>query len=259
MRNSDGTEELGNLPQQTLIYIDPARRDEHGGKTVAISDCTPDISSLEGLMKEKAELTMVKLSPMIDLASIGRTLKGVAEIHIVSVEGECKEVLVLMRKDWTEETAVVCANIGKNGKTLVLRADEANSQCCYATSVGKYLYEPNASIMKACAFKSVAQQYGVAKLHPSSHLYTSDTLVEGFPGRRFEVEGWSTFAKKELRQFLGSIKKANLTVRNFPSTVADLRKRLKIAEGGDVYLFATTLADESHIVIRCRKAASVQQ
>jgi hypothetical protein len=99
----------------------------------------------------------------------------------------------------------------------------------------------------------------VAKLHPSSHLYTSDTLVEGFPGRRFEVEGWSTFAKKELRQFLGSIKKANLTVRNFPSTVADLRKRLKIAEGGDVYLFATTLADESHIVIRCRKAASAQQ
>ena len=259
VKNSDGTEELGNLPQQTLIYIDPARRDEHGGKTVAISDCTPDISSLEGLMKEKAEWTMVKLSPMIDLASIGRTLKEVAEIHIVSVEGECKEVLVLMRKGWAEETAVVCANIGKDGKTLVLRADEANSQCCYATSVGKYLYEPNASIMKACAFKSVAQQYGVAKLHPSSHLYTSDTLVEVFPGRRFEVEGWSTFAKKELRQFLGSIKKANLTVRNFPSTVADLRKRLKIAEGGDVYLFATTLADDSHIVIRCRKAASVQQ
>lgn len=250
---ADSVETLHNLPRQSLIFIDPARRDEHGGKTVAISDCTPDISAIGGLLTDRADWVMVKLSPMLDLASVRRELNGVAQVHIVSVEGECKEVLVVMRKDYDGSRQTVCVNIGKNGKTDIMRADEENALCRYANQLGKYLYEPNASIMKACAFRSVAAQYGVEKLHPDSHLYTSDTLVADFPGRKFEVESWSTFSKKELKQFLSGMKQANLTVRNFPSTVADLRKRLKIAEGGNIYLFATTANDESHIIIKCKK------
>ena len=250
---ADSVETLRNLPRQSLIFIDPARRDEHGGKTVAISDCTPDISAIGGLLTDRADWVMVKLSPMLDLASVRRELNGVAEVHIVSVEGECKEVLVVMRKDYDGSRQTVCVNIGKDGKTDIMRADEENAQCRYANQLGKYLYEPNASIMKACAFRSVAAQYGVEKLHPDSHLYTSESLVADFPGRKFEVESWSTFSKKELKQFLSGMKKANLTVRNFPTTVADLRKRLKIAEGGDIYLFATTANDESHIIIKCKK------
>jgi hypothetical protein len=134
-----------------------------------------------------------------------------------------------------------------------MRADEENAQCRYTNQLGKYLYEPNASIMKACAFRSVAAQYGVEKLHPDSHLYTSESLVADFPGRKFKVTGQSSFAKKELKAFLSGTKKANLTVRNFPASVAELRKRLNLAEGGDTYLFATTLADGSHVLIKCKK------
>jgi len=250
---ADSVETLRDLPRQSLIFIDPARRDEHGGKTVAISDCTPDISSIGGLLTDRADWVMVKLSPMLDLASVRRELKGVAQTHIISVEGECKEVLVLMQKDYDGPLQTICANISKDGKADIMHADEENALCRYAEKTGRYLYEPNASIMKACAFRSVAAKYGVEKLHPDSHLYTSDTIVADFPGRKFEVESWSTFSKKELKQFLSGVKKANLTVRNFPATVADLRKRLKIAEGGDIYLFATTVNDGTHIIIKCKK------
>lgn len=250
----DCTEALHSLPHQSMIFIDPARRDEHGGKTVAIGDCTPNIISMNDMLTDKADMVMVKLSPMLNIDSAEKELKGVAETHIVSVDGECKEVLLILRKNHTGKPATVCVNITKNGTTDILRADEENSECSYTSTMGQYLYEPNASIMKACAFKSVAHQYGISKLHPSSHLYTSQELAEEFPGRSFLVEGMSTFSKKELRTFLSGIKKANLTVRNFPSTVAELRKRLKIGEGGETYLFATTLADNTHVIVKCRKA-----
>lgn len=250
---ADSVETLATLPHQDLIFIDPARRDEHGSKTVAISDCTPDICTMRGTMTDKADWVMVKLSPMLDLASVVRELKNVKEIHIVSVEGECKEVLLIMQKEWEDKPHTVCTNISRDGHTDTLHADEQNSHCRYAEQIGRYLYEPNASIMKACAFRTVAAAYGVQKLHPDSHLYTSHTLVSNFPGRKFEVESHTTFAKKELKTFLAGTKKANLTVRNFPSTVAELRKRLKIAEGGDIYIFATTMADGTHTLIKCKK------
>ncbi len=249
----DGTEVLKSLPHQSLIFLDPARRDSNGAKTVAISDCTPDVSKLQDLLKEKADVVMVKLSPMLDLGSVARELQGVAEIHIVSVEGECKEVLVIMRREYEAKPKLVCVNINKDGTISSMTAAKDIAQCTFAEHVGQYLYEPNASIMKACAFKSVSQQYGVDKLHPSSHLYTSDTLVADFPGRCFKVEAVSTFGKKELKSLMGDIKKANLTVRNFPASVAELRKRLKLSEGGDIYLFATTLADGSKAIIKGKK------
>ena len=122
-----------------------------------------------------------------------------------------------------------------------------------AEAVGAYLYEPNASILKAGAYRSLTQAYSVEKLHTSSHLYTSACFVEDFPGRRFKVEAVSGFGKKELKEFMQGMEKANLTIRNFPSSVAELRKRLKLKEGGEDYLFATTLADESKVLIKCRK------
>lgn len=250
---ADSVETLVGLQHQSLIFIDPARRDEHGGKTIAISDCTPDISAIRIPLLDKADWVMVKLSPMLDLASVTRDLKSVKEIHIVSVEGECKEVLLVMRKGWEDKPHIVCTNITRDGHTDTLHADEQNSHCHYAEKIGRYLYEPNASIMKACAFRTVAATFGVEKLHPDSHLYTSDALVGNFPGRKFEVESHTSFAKKELKTFLAGMKKANLTLRNFPSTVAELRKRLKIAEGGDIYLFATTMADGTHTLIKCKK------
>lgn len=247
--NADGTELLSSLPHQSLLYLDPARRDEHGGKTVQICDCTPDVTQLQDKLLEKADYVMIKLSPMLDIANVTRELKCIHEIHIVSVDNECKEILVILSKE-AKELTTHCINLTKNGQqTFSVHDNEREAVCNFSTEVSTYLYEPNVSIMKAGCFRSLAQTYNVAKLHPSSHLYTSDELCPDFPGRIFRTEAVHTFKDKALKQ----IKKANLTVRNFPSSVADLRKRLKISEGGDTYLFATTLADESKVIIRCER------
>lgn len=248
--NSNAEEVLSDLSHQSLIFLDPARRDEHGAKTVLIGDCTPDVTQLQDALLEKADLVMIKLSPMLDIVNIQKELKCVKEIHIVSVDNECKEVLVLMSKDATNNS-IHCTNITKqNIQKYVATADDRNAECHYAKEPSSYLYEPNVSIMKAACFRGIAETYCVEKLHPSSHLYTSDKLIADFPGRIFKVEDVFSLKDKALK----GIKKANLTVRNFPSTVAELRKRLKLNEGGSDYLFATTLADESKVIIKCSKA-----
>lgn len=249
--NSNAEEVLSDLSHQSLIFLDPARRDEHGAKTVLIGDCTPDVTQLQDALLEKADLVMIKLSPMLDIVNIQKELKCVKEIHIVSVDNECKEVLVLMSKDATNNS-IHCTNITKqNIQKYVATADDRNAECHYVKEPSSYLYEPNVSIMKAACFRGIAETYCVEKLHPSSHLYTSDKLIADFPGRIFKVEDVLSLKDKALK----GIKKANLTVRNFPSTVAELRKRLKLNEGGSDYLFATTLADESKVIIKCSKAS----
>lgn len=249
--NSNAEEVLSDLSNQSLIFLDPARRDEHGAKTVLIGDCTPDVTQLQDVLLEKADLVMIKLSPMLDIANIQKELKCVKEIHIVSVDNECKEVLVLMSKDATNNS-IHCTNITKqNIQKYVATADDRNAECHYAKEPSSYLYEPNVSIMKTACFRGIAETYCIEKLHPSSHLYTSDKLIADFPGRIFKVENVFSLKDKALK----GIKKANLTVRNFPSTVAELRKRLKLNEGGSDYLFATTLADESKVIIKCSKAS----
>ncbi|MBR3531720.1 MAG: SAM-dependent methyltransferase [Bacteroidaceae bacterium] len=264
---ADSEEILNKLTtHQHLIYIDPARRDEHGGKTVAISDCTPDVIQFNDLLLDKADVVMLKLSPMLDIVEAERQLKGIREIHIVSVNGECKEILFILQKapktsDGFDqnEAKMVCVNLLANlpAQTFVFsHSIERNATCHYTSELKQYLYEPNASVMKAMAFKSVAQLFHVEKLHPSSQLYTSDTLIPDFPGRIFEITASSHFNKKELKNLLKDIQKANLTVRNFPLSVAELRKRLKLSEGGSDYLFATTLADDSHVLILCKKTLS---
>ena len=257
VHNEDGVDYLKRMQPVDCLYLDPARRDGHGGKTVAISDCEPDVSALEELLVEKAKTVMVKLSPMLDLSLALKSLKHVQEVHIVSVNNECKELLLLLRKSAvSSEIQIHCeqiVNSCEHQHYAFTLSEEHTSECPLAEAVGAYLYEPNASILKAGAYRSLTQAYPVEKLHASSHLYTSAHFIEDFPGRRFKVEAVSGFGKKELKEFMQGMEKANLTIRNFPSSVAELRKRLKLKEGGEDYLFATTLADESKVLIKCRK------
>ena len=257
VHNEDGVEYLKQMHPVDVLFLDPARRDGHGGKTVAISDCEPDVSALEDLLVEKAKKVMVKLSPMLDLSLALKALKYVQEVHIVSVNNECKELLLILEKSIdSSEIVIHCEQITSTGEHqhyAFTQEQERTSDCPLSAEVGAYLYEPNASILKAGAYRSLTQTYPVNKLHASSHLYTSPYYIEDFPGRRFQVEAVSGFGKKELKTLLQGLEKANLTIRNFPSSVAELRKRLKLKEGGECYLFATTLSDESKVLIKCRK------
>ena len=258
VHNEDGVEYLKQMQPVDCLFLDPARRDGHGGKTIAIADCEPDVSALEDLLVEKAKKVMVKLSPMLDLSLALKALRYVKEVHIVSVNNECKELLLILQKSKPDSEIVIhCEQITSTGEHqhyTFTQEQERTSDCPLATEVDAYLYEPNASILKAGAYRSLTQTYGVKKLHTSSHLYTSSCFIEDFPGRRFQVEAVSGFGKKGLKDFLQGMEKANLTIRNFPSSVAELRKRLKLKEGGEDYLFATTLADESKVLIKCKKS-----
>lgn len=257
----DALEVLDSLPRQDLIFVDPARRDEHGGRTVAIADCTPDIEQLQEQLTGKAGFAMVKLSPMLDMADALRRLHNVCEVHIVSVDGECKEILMVLSKEHKtratqDEIPVVCVNLSDRHPLQTFTftyGEEHEAACQYTKEPGSYLYEPNASLLKAHAFKSVAQRFGLRKLHRDSHLYTADMPCDNFPGRQFEVIGVTDFNKKNIKALLTGISRANLTIRNFPLSVADLRRRLKLSEGGDDYLFATTLATGQHVLVLCRK------
>lgn len=259
VHHQDGVEYLQAMSPVDCLFLDPARRDGHGGKTVAISDCEPDVSALESLLVDKADRVMVKLSPMLDLSLALRELNTVCEVHIVAVNNECKELLLLLQKcPVSPEISVHCEHIASSGErqhyAFTLAAEKAAS-CPLASGVGAYLYEPNAAILKAGAYRLLTQSYPVEKLHVNSHLYTSSSFVPDFPGRRFRVEAVSGFGKKELKGFLEGIDKANITVRNFPLSVAELRKRLKLKEGGEDYIFATTLADEQKVLVRGRRCS----
>lgn len=253
--NEDAIMYLQQMLRVDYIFIDPARRNEHGGKTVAISDCEPDVEEAEELLLDKARQVMIKLSPMLDLTLALKTMKHPREAHVISVNNECKELLLIIGREPVGQIPIHCINLTpKEKQTFVFtREKEAESECTYTEKIGKYLYEPNASILKAGAFRSIATSYNVKKLHPNSHLYTSDVQIDNFPGRSFLVTGQCSFNKKEIKESLRDIKKANITVRNFPTTVADIRKRTKLSDGGDVYLFATTLSNEQKIFVKCSK------
>jgi len=247
---------LEGLEKQDLIYIDPSRRDKDGRKIFAVEDCTPDIYRLQDQLLGKGRWVIVKLSPMLDLTSVATGLRSVHEVHVVSVAGECKEILVLMSGEvMVSSPKIVCVNIiGKYKRQSFTynTEDEKVTICRYTSRIDRYLYEPNASIMKAMCFKSVASVFSVDKLHPNSHLYTSDRMIEGFPGRSFEVVSIMPMDKRALKE-LRTYGQANLSVRNFPSTVAELRAKTKLKDGGDQYIFFTTMADNSKVCIVCRK------
>lgn len=256
---ADAVEYLSTVEPQTMLFLDPARRDEHGAKTVMLADCTPDVVQLLPKLLEKSRFTMLKLSPMLDWHKAVDDLQGtVREVHIVSVGGECKELLLVLSTVVESELKVYCADLSTASDTSSLfvytpgsSAPVANSKL--KTQNSKFVHEPNASIMKAGCFDELAAAYGVSPVSRNSHLFLSDEPVEGFPGRSFVVERVTTMNKGELRKALVGIEKANISTRNFPLSVAELRKRLKIKDGGDVYIFATTTAEGEHLLLISRK------
>ena len=254
--NEDGVAHLQKMEPVDCIFIDPARRNEHGGKTIAISDCEPDVEELEELLLSKGKQIIIKLSPMLDLTLALKSMKHVREVHVISVNNECKELLLIIGNEPSQLIPIHCINLtSKEKQTFTFtREEEFEAECLYTKEPGKYLYEPNASILKAGAFRSIASRYKVKKLHPNSHLYTSDLWIENFPGRSFQITGQCSFNNKEIKETIGELKKANITVRNFPATVAEIRKRTKLSDGGEVYLFATTLFNEQKVFIKCSKA-----
>lgn len=256
---ADAVEYLSTVEPQTMLFLDPARRDEHGAKTVMLADCTPDVVQLLPKLLEKSRFTMLKLSPMLDWHKAVDDLQGtVREVHIVSVGGECKELLLVLSTVVESELKVYCADLSTASAPSSLfvytpgsSAPVANSKL--KTQNSKFVHEPNASIMKAGCFDELAAAYGVSPVSRNSHLFLSDEPIEDFPGRSFVVERVTTMNKGELRKALVGIEKANIATRNFPLTVAELRKRLKIKDGGDVYIFATTTAEGEHLLLISRK------
>ena len=246
---------LPSLAPQDLIYIDPARRDALGRKTWLIEDCTPDISNMLQPMLGRARLVMVKLSPMLDITRALRSLPvAPCEIHIVAVGGECKELLFLFLPPQSEEHHSPLFVCHDGAHHLAFHPEEETAaHAPLAEGVDAYLFEPCAAVMKGGAFRLIAERYGLRKLHPNTHLYTADHPVEGFPGRQFRVRQVSSFGKREVRALLRETDRANLAVRNFPGTVAELRKRFRLKDGGTDYLFATTLHDERHVLIVTEK------
>ena len=253
-----------------LIFIDPARRDDAGNKVVSLKDCTPDVTVLQEEMLSKADYVIIKLSPMLDWHRAVSELNCVQEVHIISVNNECKELLlVLSARNMGEMEALSADGEAKHvGNLRIYCVNDAQSFVCKesdmeASSVRiappvleemQYLYEPNASLMKAGCFGVLSGRYDVRMLSKNSHLFVSQAPIEAFPGRSFRIIAVSSFNKKELKRHLSSITKANIATRNFPLSVAELRKRLKLKEGGETYIFATTLSDESHVLVITEKA-----
>ena len=289
---ADAIDYLSTLDMQTMIFLDPARRDQHGAKTVMLADCTPDVVQLLPQLLKKSRFTMLKLSPMLDWHKAVEDLQGmVREVHIVSVGGECKELLLVLSEEIESELKVFCADLEAGGgsggssrssgsscsslssepsfprtpsspstpslsASLFVYAPGASSPAPnskFKTQNSKFLHEPNASIMKAGCFDELAAAYGVSPVSRNSHLFLSAEPVDGFPGRSFSIERVTTLNKRELRQALAGIEKANIATRNFPLSVAELRKRLKLKDGGDVYIFATTTAEDEHLLLISHK------
>ncbi len=287
---------LEQMEPQTMIFLDPARRDEHGAKTVLIADCTPDVCQLLPCLMQKSQFVMLKLSPMLDWHKAIVDLDGkVREVHIVSADGECKELLLVLAPDGTPEVQVFCVDIlsKPDSQGVYPRSEfvysiatnvqeevmENNSKSENSTSAqptnstfniqhstlppatnstfniqhSTFLYEPNASVMKAGCFDEIARAYGVSAISRNSHLFLSDREIDGFPGRSFAIDAVTTMNKRQLRQTLSGMKQANIAVRNFPLSVAELRKRLKLNDGGDTYIFATTTSEGDHILMLTHK------
>ena len=265
-----------------LIFIDPARRDDAGNKVVSLKDCTPDVTLLQEEMLSKADYVIIKLSPMLDWHRAVSELNCVKEVHIISVNNECKELLLVLsarnkggnvgsNSFPVQDNGSVLLSVedfGHPGNLRIYSINDSQSFVCdememeessvkiapFTFEEMQYLYEPNASLMKAGCFSILSKRYGAKMLSKNSHLFVSRDLIAAFPGRSFRIIAISSFNKKELKRHLSGITKANIATRNFPLPVAELRKRLKLKDGGETYIFATTLSDESHVLVITEKA-----
>ena len=277
---ADACDYLHGMEAADVVFLDPARRNEQGGRTYALADCTPNVLEMVDEWRQKVRFVVLKLSPMLDwhkavedLTHNGESSLRVEEVHLVAVQNECKELLVVLATRGGEvPVRCVCVNLNaaaeglaqrfefdvceaKNARFIEISLDGSDLSSAALQRAGvSYLYEPHAAIMKAGCFALLCQRLQLATIAKDSHLFVADRLVADFPGRQFRIVAITTMNKRELATKMKGIGKANITVRNFPMGVAQLRKRLKLKDGGDDYLFATTLADGSHVLIIAKKA-----
>lgn len=240
------------------FYIDPARRNSENKRLYDLRDCEPDIIELQSILLKKAPVILLKSSPMIDISRAIQDLKFVKEVHVISVKNECKELFFIINNHFSEdEISINCVNLSpvqQPENYIFTLENEKNLPLLQSvTSIQSYLYEPNSSILKAGAFKSVAISFSISKIHKNSHLYTSNKLITDFPGRIFTVKEVIPFSGKVLKKLSMQYPSANITVRNFPITTEELRKKSKIKDGGNIYIFATTLYPDKKIFIICEK------
>ena len=280
--NSDAESFLSKNQNFDLIFIDPARRDIYNRKMVSLHDCSPDVIELQrNLSKTPVETLfiasqcitsmLIKASPMLDISLITNELQNISEIHIVSVKNECKEILIKIEPGFEGEIKYFCVNF-QSGSTVIsteakrsgeisfnfVESEEKSAIPSFSSTVKKYLYEPNASLMKSGAFKLISQRFGIEKLHVNSHLYTSDNLISDFPGRIFEVIGFAPFNKKIKKELLNDITEASVATRNFPLSANDLRKTLNLKESDKNFVFGTTLIGEKKVVILAHRQSVFQ-
>jgi hypothetical protein len=250
----DGIEFLTKSKRRfDCIYIDPARRDGNKNKVIRLGDCEPDVPSALPVLWQYADKILVKASPMLDITQAVKELGCVNRVHVVAVKNECKELLFECTKDATSYS-ITCANLDAERHSVFSFTPEEESQTvvAFADTLSAYLYEPNAAIMKAGAFRLTGKRFGLNKLHPDTHLYTSDMLVSDFPGRVFRIVSSGAMNKQTIRENLPE-KKANIAVRNFPSKPEEIKKKFGLSDGGTVYLFAATMCGGRKQAIFCQK------
>ncbi len=246
----NGVEYLKNIKKIDWIFIDPSRRKE-SKRVFRLKDCKPNLINLIDLFFDKANHVLIKTSPLLDIRQTLSDLRAVKEVHVISVNNDCKEVLYLLEKDFTCETQIICVNLKNelNEEFRFTLSEERETLNLYSEPL-EYIYEANTAIMKAGAFKSIASKYELYKLQKNSHLYTSQNLISEFPGRSFKVKEVLNLDKKSLTKLP---KKANLACRNYPHKVELLKKKLKINDGGNKYIFATTIKEKQLKLIVCEK------
>ena len=249
--SGDSISYLENLNEHfDWIYIDPARRDDSKSKVFLLADCTPNVVVLQDLLFAKSNNILIKVAPLLDISSILNELSNVKTIYAISLQNEVKELLIVLEKDFIETPFLIATNITNNGSITTNTFNLEDDLFCNVSLPQQYLYEPYSSFLKIGAYNGLANLYHANKLHKHSHLYTSDSLID-FPGRQFEIERIINYNKKELKEFEGT--KWNITTRNFPLKVEEIRKKHKIKDGGDIYAFFTTNLKEEKIVILTKK------
>lgn len=256
--HSEATQYLDEITEPIdFIYIDPARRNERQKKIFLLGDCEPDVLPLQERLLILAKSVMIKTSPMLDISLAQKDLNHVKSITIVAIGNEVKEVLYLLERHWSEDTEINALNLNKNSglveEEFVFKIHEEQEAISTYALPGEFIYEPNSSVLKSGAFKLVGQRFGLLKLHPNSHLYTSNELIV-FPGRVFECLAVVPYQKKAILNHL-PVGKANITTRNFPETVESIRRKTGLKDGGEFFLFATTNLEEKLVVLICKKVS----
>ena len=266
--NNNSVDALNNIDKSTMIYVDPARRNTQGSRTYAIEDCTPNVLALKNQLLSKAKVVMIKLSPMLDWHKTVSDFGGnVSQVHIVAHNNECKELLVILSKSQHTNLSVYCVN---DGQLTVIKAtyNTSTNQVSIQTESNllneknkildvkkwrewaQYVYEPNAAIMKAGCFEFLEEKYGIKQIEANSHIGIAEKYYANFPGKIWKIESICSLNKKEIKKSLVGITHANIITRNFPMSAESLRKRLKIQDGGNIRLIATTDSNKDYVIIR---------